>query len=174
MGVSFAPMRCNDTTTTVTFPSPHDDAAFVVALSHFRWPNGGVWSFFRCPCGQRSMISPASAPHACAPPAISGRRARILRLYDNALACRGCLKARGFRARVELIATPVRAAHTVPRRLERLVSPRPARLHPRPGRVLDRRSHLEASLRRSQIVARQHALDEHAQSLAGLMRGRDE
>jgi hypothetical protein len=145
--------RSNDTTAMVAFPSPHDDAAFVVALSHFRWPNGGVWSFFRCPCG---------------------RRARILRLFDNnELVCRGCLKARGFRARVELIATPVRAAHTVPRRLGRLASATPARLYPRPGRVLDRRSHLEASLRRSQIVARQHALDEHADQLAGLMRSRD-
>jgi hypothetical protein len=131
-------------TTTVVFPAPHDATAFVVALSHFRWPNGGVWSFFRCPCG---------------------RRAHTLRLLDNSqLACRGCLKARGFRARIELIPTPARAAHTVPRRLARLTGP-PARLYPRPGRRLDRRTHIEAALRRSVIVARQHALDEHDRML---------
>jgi hypothetical protein len=137
-------------TTTVVFPD--SATAFVVALSHFRWPNGGVWSFFVCPCG---------------------RRAHTLRLFDNALACRGCLKARGFRARIELIPTAARASHTVPRRLARLASQAPARLYPRPGRMLDRRTHIEAALRRSQIVARQQALDEHACQLAGLIRSRD-
>jgi hypothetical protein len=144
-------IRPDAKTATVAFPAPHDATAFVVALSHFRWPNGGVWSFFRCPCG---------------------RRARTLRLFEGDLACRGCLKARGFRARIELIPTPARAAHTGPRRIARLAGP-PARLHPRPGRLLDRPTHIEAALRRSQIVARQHALDEHANQLAGLMRSRD-
>jgi hypothetical protein len=143
--------RSNDTTTTVAFPAPHDATAFVVALSHFRWPNGGVWSFFGCSCG---------------------RRARILRLFEGRLACRCCLKARGFRARVELIPTPARAAHTGPRRIARLTGA-PARLYPRPGRRLDKRTHIEAALRRSQIVARQHALDEHANQFARLMRSRD-
>ena len=132
----FRLMRCNDTTTTVTFPSPHDDAAFVVALSR---PSLAQWRrlvFLSLPLRTAIDDFPASAPHARAPSAISGRLARILRLYDNALVRRGCPKACGARARAELIATPVRAAHTVPRRLERLVTPRPARLHPRPGRVL--------------------------------------
>ena len=141
--------RSNDATTTVAFAD--SATAFVVALSHIRFPNQGSWSFFRCPCG---------------------RRAHTLRLFEGELACRGCLKARGFRARVELIPTPARAAHTGPRRIGRLAGP-PARLHPRPGRLLDRRTHIEAALRRSQIVARQHALDEHAHQLAGLMRSRD-
>jgi hypothetical protein len=66
-----------------------------------------------------------------------------------------------------------RTALTAPKRIERLYGDKPARLHPRPGRRLDRRTHIEAALRRSQIVARQHALDEHAQQLAGLMRSRD-
>ena len=26
---------------------------FTVGLSLFRWPNGGSWSFFVCPCGRR-------------------------------------------------------------------------------------------------------------------------
>jgi hypothetical protein len=144
-------IRPDAKTATVAFPAPHDATAFVVALSHFRWPNGGVWSFFRCPCG---------------------RRAHTLRLFEGELACRGCLKARGFRARIELIPTPARAAHTGPRRIARLAGS-PARLYPRPGRLLDKRTHIEAALWRSQIIARQHALDEHAQQLAGLMRSRD-
>jgi hypothetical protein len=143
-------IRPSASTATVSFPD--SGVAFVVALSHFRWPNGGVWSFFRCPCG---------------------RQAHTLRLFEGELACRGCLKARGFRARVELIPTPARAAHTGPRRIARLASAAPARLYPRPGRRLDRRTHIEAALRRSQIVARQHALDEHAHQLAGLIRSRD-
>jgi hypothetical protein len=36
--------------------------------------------------------------------------------------------------------------------------------------MLDWRSHLEAALRRSFIVARQYALDEHDERLAKLMR----
>ena len=140
-------VRSDMKTITVQFPGG-SDVSFVVALTHQRFPNGGGWSFFRCPCG---------------------RLARILRLCDNALACRGCLKARGLRHRVELIATPARAGYTGPRRLARLNGP-PARLHPRNGRTLDRSSHLEASLRRSLIIARQHAVDEHDERLAKLMR----
>jgi hypothetical protein len=140
-------MRPDMKTIAVRFPAA-GDTLFVVALAHLQYPNGGGWSFFRCPCG---------------------RLARILRLCDSTLACRGCLKARGLRHRVELIATPARAAYTAPRRIARLNGPA-ARLHPRLGRLLDRRSSLEASLRRSLIVARQHALDEHDERLAKLMR----
>jgi hypothetical protein len=56
--------------------------------------------------------------------------------------------------------------------IERLTSSSPARLHPREGRKLDRRGPLEAKLRRSLIVARQHALDEHEKVLERLMRDR--
>jgi hypothetical protein len=38
----------------------------------------------------------------------------------------------------------------------RLTSTAPARLHPRPGRMLDKRTNIENALRRSLIVARQH------------------
>jgi hypothetical protein len=44
-------------------------------------------------------------------------------------------------------------APRVERLVERLYGP-PARLHPRPGRVLDRRDRLERSLRRALIVER--------------------
>jgi hypothetical protein len=122
--------------TTVSF----GDQSFNVAISHRRFPNGGSWSFFQCPCG---------------------RRCRILRLYEGGLSCRWCLGARGLRSRVELIATPGRAAYHAPRILARLSSDAPARLHPRPGRMLDRRANLEFALRRSLIVAREHELEEH-------------
>jgi hypothetical protein len=132
-------------TTTVAF----GDLSFNVAVTHRHFPNGGSWSFFQCPCG---------------------RRARILRLYQGSLACRWCLGARGLRPRVELIATHKRAAWLAPGLIARLASTVPQRLHPRPGRILDRRPLLEAKLRRSLIVARQYALDEHDRALEKLMR----
>jgi hypothetical protein len=106
---------------------------FAVGLSLFRWPNGGSWSFFVCPCG---------------------RRARILRLFEGGLTCCRCLKARGLHARIELIRTERRSALLTPKRLERLKSEAPARLNPRPGRMLDRRTNIELALKRSLIVAR--------------------
>jgi hypothetical protein len=42
---------------------------------------------------------------------------------------------------------------------------KPARVNPRPGRNLDRRANLESALRRSLIVARQYAIDEHDKML---------
>jgi hypothetical protein len=127
-------------TTTVKF----DNVEFVVALSLRRFPNGGNWSFFVCSCG---------------------RRARILRLFECGLACSRCLEARGLRPRVQLIRTEQRAAYHAPRILSRLNSETPARLFPRLGRKLDRRANLEAKLRRSLIVARQFAIDEHDKML---------
>jgi hypothetical protein len=115
-----------------------DAVEFTVGLALFRWPNGGSWSFFMCPCG---------------------RRARIIRLFEGRLACCRCLKARGLHAHVELVRTERRAAWLTPKRLERLKSDAPARLHPRPGRMLDPGANLEFALRRSRIVARKHGVD---------------
>jgi hypothetical protein len=134
-------IRPEHATTTIQFPD--DPRTFTIPLHHIHFPNGGGWSFFCCPCG---------------------RRARTIRLYDNALACHGCLKAMGFRNRVQLIPAEKRAAYHLPRLIARLTAP-PARLHPRPGRTLDRRPRLERSLRRSLIVERQHALEEHDEML---------
>jgi hypothetical protein len=50
-----------------------------------------------------------------------------------------------------------RAARRV-EKLEALLSTDAARLHPRPGRTVDRRSRLEVSLRRAKVVIRSHAL----------------
>jgi hypothetical protein len=126
--------------TTVAF----GEVIFNVALSLVRFPNGGSWSFFLCPCG---------------------RRARTIRLFEGGLTCRSCLAARGLRPRVQLIATHKRAAYHAPRILARLNSNAPARVFPRPGRKLDRRANLEARLRRSLIVARQFEIDEHNKML---------
>ena len=123
------------------------EVSFNVAISLRRFPNGGSWSFFLCPCG---------------------RRARTLRLFEGGLACRQCLGARGLRPRVQLIRSENRAAYHAPRILARLNSDKPARLHPRSGRKLDRRVPLEARLRRSLIVAKQFALDEHDKTLRAL------
>jgi hypothetical protein len=128
-------------TTTIRFPVGD---TFNVGLFHLQFPNGGGWSFFLCACG---------------------RRCRTLRLYEGFLACHRCLAARGLRNRVELIPTERRAAYHAPRLLARLTSASPARLNPRPGRMLDRRPRLERALRRTLIVARQHALDEHEKML---------
>jgi hypothetical protein len=57
------------------------EAQFTVGLFHRRFANGGGWSFFVCPCG---------------------KRVRILRLHEGALCCCHCLKARGYRYRIEL------------------------------------------------------------------------
>jgi hypothetical protein len=111
------------------------EAGFTVGLWLMRFPNGGSWSYFVCPCGQRCQK---------------------LRLFEGGLACRHCFRARGLRPRVQLIATPKRAAYLAARRLERLNSSSPARLHARKGRVLDRRINIEHALRRSIIVARRH------------------
>ena len=129
-GVSVSRLRAlGDITETMNVATVgFGEYEFTVGLSLFRWPNGGSWSFFVCPCG---------------------RRARILRLFEGGLACCRCLKARGLHARVELVRTERRAALLTPKRLERLKSNAPARLHPRPGRMLDRRVNLEARLKRS-------------------------
>jgi hypothetical protein len=134
-GVSVSRMRASgaigpDTkTTTVAF----GDVEFVVSLALRRFPNGGSWSFFRCPCG---------------------RRTRILRLYEGGLACCRCLEARGLHARGELVRRERRAAYLAPKRLARLNSDMPARLCPLPGRMLDRRANIELALKRSLIVER--------------------
>jgi hypothetical protein len=145
-GVSVSRLRAlGDITEAMKFATVQlGEYEFTVGLSLFRWPNGGSWSFFVCPCG---------------------RSARILRLFEGGLACCRCLKARGLRARVELIRTEKRAAYHAPRIISRLNSATPARLHPRPGRMLDKRANLELRLKRSLIVARRAAVEQFEKDL---------
>jgi hypothetical protein len=76
-----------------------------------------------------------------------GRRVRTLRLIDDRILCWRCdgFGHRTHRDRIE--------------RLRERLYGGPARLNARPGRTLDRRKQLEASLRRALIVERRKALD---------------
>jgi hypothetical protein len=125
-------IRPDDTTAAVAFP----DGEFTVGLQHVRFANGGSWSFFICGCG---------------------RRCRTLRLYNNALACKHCLEARGLRYRVGWLSKPERAAHVASRLKPRLASPAHARLKPHLRySKLERRSRLEMALRRCEFTASRH------------------
>ena len=119
--------------TVVAVSFPNCEVSFTVGVQHVRFPNGGDWAFFVCPCG---------------------RRCQKLRLFEDGLACRQCLKARGFRPRIELIQTHKRAEYLAPRLAARLNSTVPAQLHPRPGEMLERRARLELKLKRTLLVAR--------------------
>jgi hypothetical protein len=63
------------------------------------------------------------------------------------------------------VRTEPRPLVTAPPRIALLNGDKPARINPRPGRMLDRRANLEAKLRCSLIVARQHAIDERDKML---------
>jgi hypothetical protein len=111
-----------------------------VKVEHRKFQNGGEWSFFVCP--------------TC------DRRARLLKLYDGRPMCWRCCQACGVRYR-SAGGSPVERADTRVKRIENLrarLEGGPARLHPRPGRTLDRRGALEMSLRRAQIASRQDLL----------------
>jgi hypothetical protein len=105
-----------------------------------KFPNGGSWSFFRCPnCGGR---------------------ARVLRLYGERPMCRACCLRNGARYRIAGGSSAERAEARAQRieRLSKLLEGGPAPLYPRPGRTLDRRGALEFSLRRAVIATRQGLL----------------
>jgi hypothetical protein len=131
----------DDQRTTIRFLDPdaatEQGAEFTIALSLRRFSNGGSWSFFMCP--------------RC------GRRARTLWLLDGRPACYWCCEASGVRGRAATLPWRQRAAHRQ-RRLVVLFDGPPARLHPRKGRMMDRREQLDRSLRRSQMVERLHRM----------------
>jgi hypothetical protein len=109
-----------------------DGVAGEFAVARIDFPNGGWWLFVICHCG---------------------RRCRRLWVHDDHLCCRHCLQRRGLWYRCKSDSGP-----RIARLRERLSSPSPARLHPRPNRVLDRRWRLEASLRRAEFVERVRGL----------------
>jgi hypothetical protein len=74
-------------------------------------------------------------------------------------ACSACVRASGLWSRLQRANNPERPAIAAPTLLAMLS--KPMRVHPRPGRTLDRRANIEARLRRAGIVARQYALKEH-------------
>jgi hypothetical protein len=68
--------------------------------------------------------------------------------------------------RSQSVRTETRHLVTAPPRMALLSGDKPARVNPRPGRKLDRRINMEAKLRRSLVVARQFAIDEHEKRLS--------
>jgi hypothetical protein len=102
-------------------------------------PCGAAWSMFICP--------------RCT------GRAQRLRLLDDRPACGKCVRASGLIYRSQATRTEKRHTVTAAPRLAKLNSDGPLRIHPRPGRMLDRRANLEFALRRSRIVARRHGVD---------------
>jgi hypothetical protein len=111
-----------------------------IRVTHRQFPNGGSWSFFTCPQCER--------------------RARVIRLHDGAVACWRCCAARGARYRSASGSPAERDDARMARlqKLRELLACGPARLQPRPGRVLDRRRELKISLRRGLIRQRQDLL----------------
>ena len=98
-----------------------------------------------------AATGPSSAARGCA------RRARTLWLLDGRPACYWCCEARGVRGRAATLPRSQRAVHRQ-RRVLALFDGPPARLHPRPGRTMDRREQLDRSLRRSQMIERLHRM----------------
>jgi hypothetical protein len=134
-------IRPGDTCAAIRFVDPDAPSApgreFSVTLSLRRFRNGGNWSFFSCP--------------RCA------RRARRLWFLDGQPSCYWCCEARGVRGRAATLPLSQRAVHRQ-RRVLALFDGPPARLHPRPGRTMDRREQLDRSLRRSQMIERLHRM----------------
>jgi hypothetical protein len=127
-------------TVAIRFDNGASGVEFVVAIVQRRFPNGGAWSKFVCPCG---------------------RRAQKLRLFEGRAACGHCVRAAGMRYRREMCSHfSMRAALTAPKRIERLNSDTPARLNPRRGRMLDRRANIELALKRSLIVERRATIEQ--------------
>jgi hypothetical protein len=124
---------------------------FTVRVTHLRFPNGGDWAFFACP--------------TC------NSRARRLWLLDGVPQCNRCCDARHVRYRTDPMSVRQRAEVRVPKLLARLNSATPARLHPRPGRTMDRRARLENSLRLAQLTLRRHRLKGVAAALAAAKKG---
>jgi hypothetical protein len=143
--VSISPLRASGVVTSETrlldivFGEGNDGRSREVEVVHRRFPNGGEWSFFLCP--------------------VCSRPARVLKLHEKPM-CRRCCLHEGIGYRVSS-GTPVeRDVARVARlqKLRKLLDGGPLRLHPRPGRKLDRRWSLTVSWRRGMIREREDLL----------------
>jgi hypothetical protein len=118
---------------------PFGEQTKLIGVAHTKFPNGGSWSYFRCPkCGARS---------------------RKLRLVDDAPRCRLSLEklcvrngaAYGF-GRTERLRERDRRVD----RLQAMLEGGPMRFQPVPpnwgDRRLDRRNHLTVALQRARIA----------------------
>jgi hypothetical protein len=110
-----------------------------VRVVHRELRNGGSWSFFLCP--------------------VCDRRARVLKLRDGPMCWRCCLRQGiGYRISVGSVTERAQARRARIEKLRARLDSGPARLRPRPGRTLDRRTSLEISLKRALIAVRQDLL----------------
>jgi hypothetical protein len=117
------------------------DKQKLVGLAHTKFPNGGSWSYFRCPkCGARS---------------------RKLWLVDDAPSCRLCLEKLGVRNRAAYGFGRTERLRERDRRVDKLqamLEGGPMRFKPVPpnwgNRRLDRRNRLTWALQRARIAAR--------------------
>jgi hypothetical protein len=123
----------------VVFGEGSDGLKRDVKVVHRRFPNGGEWSFFLCP--------------------VCSRPARVLKLHEKPM-CRRCCLRKGIGYRVSSGSPVERNVARVARlqKLRELLDGGPVRLHPRPGRKLDRRWSLTVSYRRGMIRERQDLL----------------
>jgi hypothetical protein len=120
---------------------PFGEQTKLIGVAHTRFPNGGSWSYFRCPkCGARS---------------------RKLWLVDDAPRCRLCLEKLGVRYRAVYGFGRTERLRERDRRVDRLqamLEGGPMRFKPVPpnwgNRRLDRRSLLTAALQRARIATR--------------------
>jgi hypothetical protein len=123
----------------IVFGEGNDSLRREVKVVRRRFPNGGAWSFFLCP--------------------VCGRHARVLKLHDKPM-CRRCCLRHGVGYRISSGSPVERDVARVARlqKLHELLDGGPTRLHPRPGRRLDRRWSLTISWRRGMIRERQDVL----------------
>jgi hypothetical protein len=137
-------IRRDAVTALVRFGDESAEHGVGVRVRRFR--NGGFWAMLVCP--------------RC------NGGAQRLRLLDDKPAWGKCVRASGLRYRVE--STPAKDRHllTAPERIARLKGDKPARVHPRPGRRLDRRAPIEAALKRSLLVARRRGIAEFEKKLS--------
>jgi len=119
------------------------DVEYVVGVVIYHMPSGGFWGRFLCSrCGGPS---------------------HRIRLFDGRPTCAKCVQASGLIYRSQSIRTEKRHAVTAPRRLAMLNRDTPMRAHS--SCKLERRSSMEARLRRSLIVARRYSLSQYEKSL---------
>jgi hypothetical protein len=123
------------TSVVVTFGQGGDALRRKVRVVHRKFPNGGSWSLFLCP--------------TC------GRRVRKLKLHEKVMCWRCCVQSElGYRISDGSAEECAEARARRTGRLQAQLGGGPLRLHPRPGRVMDRRGALELRLRRARIVGR--------------------
>jgi hypothetical protein len=123
----------------IVFGEGDDSLRREVRVVHHRFPNGGEWSFFLCP--------------------VCSRPVRVVKLHEKPM-CRRCCLRDGIGYRVSSGSPVERDAARLARlkKLGELLDGGPVRLHPRPGRRLDRRWSLTVSWRRAMIRERQDLL----------------